>query len=61
MNNEDKPTPAEASTEVGQDDPDFYSKELMLEELGKFFISLCVATAVVGTIAGFVWYYVTTP
>jgi len=54
------PEAAEASTEVGQDDPDFYSKEMMLEELGKFFISLCVATAVVGAIAGFVWYYVTT-
>jgi len=58
---EEKPTPAEAATEVGQDDPDFYSRELMLEELGKFFISFCVATAVVGAIAGFVWYYVTTP
>jgi hypothetical protein len=59
--NEDKPIPAEASTEVGQDDPDFYSKEMMLEELGKFVISFCVATAVVAAIAGFVWYYVTTP
>jgi hypothetical protein len=50
--------PAEAATDVGQDDPDFYSKEMMLEELGKFFISLCVATAVVSAIAGLVWYYV---
>jgi hypothetical protein len=55
------PEAAEAATEVGQDDPDFYSKEMMLEELGKFVISFCVATAVVGAIAGFVWYYVTTP
>ena len=54
----DQPEAAEAATEVGQDDPDFYSKELMLEELGKFFISLCVATAIVGAIAGLVWYYV---
>ena len=54
----DHPEAAEAATEVGQDDPDFYSRELMLEELGKFFISLCVATAVVSTIAGLVWYYV---
>jgi hypothetical protein len=59
--NEDKPIPAEASTEVGQDDPDFYSKEMMLEELGKFAVSFLVATAVVAAIAGFVWYYVTTP
>jgi hypothetical protein len=56
------PEAAEAATEVGQEEePNFYSKELMFEELGKFFISLCVATAVVGAIAGFVWYYVTTP
>jgi hypothetical protein len=54
----DQPEAAEAATEVGQDDPDFYSKELMLEELGKFFISLCVATAIVSAIAGLVWYYV---
>jgi hypothetical protein len=50
--------PAEAATDIGQDDPDFYSRELMLEELGKFFISLCVATAIVSAIAGLVWYYV---
>jgi hypothetical protein len=55
---EEKPTPAEAATEVGQEDPNFYSRELILEELGKFFISLCVATAIVSAIAGLVWYYV---
>jgi hypothetical protein len=50
--------PAEAATDVGQDDPDFYSWEIMLEELGKFAVSFCVATAVVSTIAVLVWYYV---
>ena len=52
------PQAAEAATEVGQDDPNFYSKGMILEELGKFAISFCVATAVVSTIAGLVWYYV---
>jgi len=54
------PEAAEAATEVGQDDPDFYSKEMMLEELGKFAVSFLVATTVVLTIAALVWYYVTT-
>jgi hypothetical protein len=34
MNKDDAPPPAEAATEVGQDDPDFYSRQFMLEELG---------------------------
>jgi hypothetical protein len=54
----DHPEAAEAATEVGQDDPNFYSKGMILEELGKFAISFCVATAVVSAIAGLVWYYV---
>ena len=54
----DHPEAAEAATEVGQDDPDFYSKGMILEELGKFAISFCVATAVVSTLAVLVWYYV---
>jgi hypothetical protein len=28
------PEAAEAATEVGQDDPDFYNRQFMLEELG---------------------------
>jgi hypothetical protein len=28
------PEAAEAATEIGQDDPDFYSRQFMLEELG---------------------------
>jgi hypothetical protein len=59
--NEEKPTPAEAATDIGQDDPDFYSKEMMLEEAAKFAVSFLVATTVVLTIAALVWYYVTTP
>jgi hypothetical protein len=31
---DDAPPPAEAATEVGQDDPDFYGRQFMLEELG---------------------------
>ena len=53
--------PAEAATDLGQDDPDFYSKEMMLEEAAKFAVSFLVATTVVLTIAALVWYYVTTP
>jgi hypothetical protein len=28
------PEAAEAATEIGQDDPDFYNRQFMLEELG---------------------------
>ena len=34
MKEHDAPPPAEAATEIGQDDPDFYSRQFMLEELG---------------------------
>jgi len=55
---EDKPAPAEASTEVGQEEPDFYSREMMLEETAKFAIGFLVIFAAVGVIAALVGYFV---
>jgi hypothetical protein len=58
VNNEDKPTPAEAATEVGSEEPNFYSKELMLKEAAEFALSVLVIFAVVGAIAALVGYFV---
>ena len=55
---EDKPTPAEAATEVGSEEPDFYSRELLLKEAAEFAISVLVIFAVVGVIAALVGYFV---
>jgi hypothetical protein len=52
------PEAAEASTEVGQEEPDFYSREMMLEETAKFAIGFLVIFAVVGVIAALVGYFV---
>jgi hypothetical protein len=52
------PEAAEAATEVGQEEPDFYSREMMLEETAKFAIGVLVIFAVVGVIAAFVGYFV---
>jgi hypothetical protein len=40
-----KNMPAEAATDIGQDDPDFYSKELLLKEIFDF----AMAVVIVGT------------
>jgi hypothetical protein len=50
--------PAEAATEIGQEEPDFYSRELILKEAVEFAISVLVIFAVVGAIAAFVGYFV---
>jgi hypothetical protein len=50
--------PAEAATEVGQDDPDFYNAQMMLEEAAKFALGVLVITAVVLTIGTLVGYFV---
>jgi hypothetical protein len=50
--------PAEAATEIGQEEPDFYSRELILKEAAEFAISVLVIFAVVGAIAAFVGYFV---
>jgi len=48
------PEAAEAATEVGQDDPDFYSKELLLKEIFDF----AMAVVIVGTVVVVVSYLV---
>jgi len=58
MNNEEKPTPAEAATEVGTEEPNFYSKDYVLEELGALALWAVGIVAVVGTIAFLVGRYV---
>ena len=50
--------PAEAATEIGQEEPDFYSRELILKEAAEFAISVLVIFAVVGAIAALVGYFV---
>jgi hypothetical protein len=54
----DHPEAAEAATEIGQEEPDFYSLEMMLEETAKFAIGFLVIFAVVGAIAALVGYFV---
>ena len=52
------PEAAEAATDVGQEqEPNFYSSQMMLEETAKFAIGVLVIFAVVGTIAALVGYY----
>lgn len=58
MNKDDAPAPAEAATEVGSEEPNFYSSQMMLEEVGKFAIGVLVIFAVVGLIAALVGYFV---
>ena len=52
------PEAAEAATEVGAEEPNFYSKELLLKEAAEFALSVLVIFAVVGAIAAFVGYFV---
>jgi hypothetical protein len=51
------PEAAEAATEVGQEEPNFYSSQYILEEVGKFVLGVSVILAVVGSIALLVGYY----
>lgn len=47
--------PAEAATDLGQEEPNFYSKDMMLEEAGKFALAVVivgVAVIVVSFLAG---------
>jgi hypothetical protein len=39
--------PAEAATDIGQEEPNFYSKELMLEEAAKFAVAVVIVGAAV--------------
>jgi hypothetical protein len=50
-----KQMPAEAATDLGQEEPNFYSKDMMLEEAGKFALAVVivgVAVIVVSFLAG---------
>jgi hypothetical protein len=42
-----KNMPAEAATDLGQEEPNFYSKELMLEEAAKFAVAVVIVGAAV--------------
>ena len=50
MNKDDAPPPAEAATEIGQE-PDFYDRQFMLEEIGSIVLWGIGIVAVVGLIA----------
>ncbi len=53
------PEAAEAATDVGQEEePNFYSSQMMLEETAKFALGVLVIFAVVGLIAALVGYFV---
>lgn len=52
-----KQMPAEAATDVGQEEPNFYSAQMMLEETAKFALGVLVLVALVGVIALFVGYF----
>jgi hypothetical protein len=55
MNKDDAPPPAEAATEIGQDDPDFYSRQFMLEELGSLLawaLGIFAVVALLGFLVG---------
>ncbi len=53
-----KHMPAEASTDVGQEEePNFYSAQMMLEETAKFALGVLVLVALVGVIALVVGYF----
>ncbi len=49
------PEAAEAATDVGQDDPNFYSRQFMLEELGSLLawaLGIFAVVALLGFIVG---------
>jgi hypothetical protein len=58
MNKDDAPAPAEAATDIGQDEPDFYGREFLLEELGALVVWGIGIVAVIGLIAFLVGRYV---
>jgi hypothetical protein len=52
------PEAAEAATDIGQEEPNFYSKDYVLEELGALALWAVGIVVVVGTIALLVGRYV---
>ncbi len=57
MDNGDKPIPAEAATEVGQEEPNFYNMNGVMEELGALVIGGAAIVLAVGLIAAIVGYF----
>ncbi len=55
---DEAPPPAEAATDVGQEEPNFYGREFMLEELGALVIWGIGVVALVGLVAFLVGRYV---
>lgn len=51
MSKDEAPPPAEAATEVGSEEPNFYSSQYILEEVGMFVIGAAVIVAVVAVVA----------
>jgi hypothetical protein len=52
------PPPAEASTEVGQEEPDFYSPKYVLEEIVKMLVGSLVIAAVILLVAFAAGYFI---
>lgn len=49
------PEAAEAATDLGQEEPNFYSSQYILEEVGKFALAVvlvCAAVVVIAFLAG---------
>jgi hypothetical protein len=42
-----KNMPAEAATDLGQEEPNFYSKDMMLEEAAKFALAVVIVGVVI--------------
>jgi len=51
MSKDEAPPPAEAATEVGTEEPDFYSAQYILEEVGMFVVGAAAIVAVVAVVA----------
>jgi hypothetical protein len=52
------PEAAEAATDVGQDEPNFYSWDYVLEEVGMFVVGTAVVIGVVAAVAFLIGRYV---
>jgi hypothetical protein len=48
---DEAPPPAEAATEVGNEEPNFYSSQYILEEVGKFALAVVLVGAAVVVVA----------
>lgn len=59
MNKDEAPPPAEAATDVGQEEePNFYSMQYMVEEIGMFVVGAAAVVAVVAVVAFLIGRYV---